>query len=92
MNIKMTIKLVAFGVLIVTVAHWLRDHDILTGVALLFLFVVALAKVVIAIKSRPGSEPPSIGGGGGRRPPDAPVPRPSDGRPPTLGASAEARQ
>jgi len=87
----MTIKLVVTGVLILAVAHLLRGHDILTGTALLLLFVVVLARVVFAIRFRPGTEPP-LSGGGGRRPPDAPVPRPPNGRPPTLVAAAEVRR
>jgi len=90
MKIQVAAKLVLLGSFIVAVGCWLRGHDILTGVALLLLFVVVLAKVVFAIISRPGSDlPPS--GGGGRRPPDAPVPRPPWGRPPALSAAAEAR-
>jgi len=90
MKTKIAVKLVLLGSLIVAVAYWLRGHDILNGAALLFLFVAVLAKVVFAIISRPGSDLPP-GGGGGPRPPNAPVPRPPGGRPPSLAAAADAR-
>ena len=84
----MAIKLTVLGVLIVAVGHWLRGHDILTGVAMLLLFLVVLAKVVAAIISRTDGGPAP---GNGGEPPGTRMPRPPGGRPPALSAAAEAR-
>ncbi len=75
MKTRMAIKLTAAGILIVAVAYLLRGHEILTGAALLLLFALVVIKVVFALIARQGGRPPSAGAGG-RRPPDAPVPRP----------------
>jgi hypothetical protein len=88
MTIRMAIKLTILGVLIVAVFYWLRGHDILTGVAMLVLFLAVVAKVVAAIISRPEGGPP-LGNGG--EPPGTRMPRPPGGRPPALSATAEPR-
>jgi hypothetical protein len=90
MKTRMIIKLTAVGALIVAVAYGLRGHDVLTGIALVLLFLVVVAKVISAILFHRRSEPPP-GDGGGRRPPDAPVPRLPGGRPPELSAVAEMK-
>lgn len=86
----MAIKLTVAGISLVAVAYCLRGHDILTGIALLVLFLVAVVKVVFAIIARRDNGFPP-GDGGGQRPPDAPVPRPPAGRPPALSAAAQVR-
>ena len=90
MKLQMIIKLVVLGGLIVAVGRLLHGHDILTGIALVLLFLWAVAKVIAAIVVRRKGEPPS-GGGGGSWPSGAPVPRPPGGRPPALSAAAEVR-
>jgi hypothetical protein len=90
MKLRMIIKLVVVGGLIVAVGRLLHGRDILTGIALVVLFLWAVAKVIAAIVVRRRGEPPS-GGGGGSWPSDAPVPRPPGGRPPELSAAAEVR-
>ena len=77
---------VSLGYLLASARH--RSSDAFTGLALLVVFLCALAKVVFAIVFRTGNEPPSSGGGG-PRPPLAPVPRPPSGRPPALSAAAK---
>jgi len=86
----MIIKLVVMGGLIVAVGRLLHGHDILTGIALVLLFLWAVAKVIAAIVVRRRGEPPS-GGDGGSWPAGEPVPRPPGGRPPALSAAAEVR-
>jgi hypothetical protein len=90
MKPQMIIKLVAMGGLIVVVGRLLHGHDILTGIALVLLFLVAVAKVISAIVVRRRGEPPS-GGDGGSWPAGAPVPRPPGGRPSALSAAAEVK-
>jgi len=90
MRPQMIIKLVVMGGLIVAVGQLLRGHDVLTGIALVLLFLWAVAKVIAAIVVRRRCEPPS-GGGGGGWPAGEPVPRPPGGRPPALSAAAGAR-
>ena len=89
MKLQMIIKLVVLGGLIVAVGRLLRGHDVLTGIALVLLFLVAVAKVIGAIVVRRRDEPPS--GGGGGWPAGEPVPRPPGGRPPALSAAAEVK-
>ena len=89
MKTKMAIKLTVFGGLIVTIGYWLRGHDILTGLALLLLFGIVVAKVVSALMVRRGGGPPP--GGGGSESADRPVPRPAGDGPPRLAAAAEVR-
>jgi len=81
MNAKMVIKLTLLGALIVTVFSCLRGHDILTGLALLLLFLIAVATVVSAIISHRGGSS-SCGGSSGSA--GRPVPRPPGGKPPAL--------
>ena len=88
MKLQMIIKLVVMGGLIVAVGRLLHGHDILTGIALVLLFLWAVAKVIAAIVVRRKGEPPS---GGGSWPAGEPVPRPPGGRPPALLAAAEVR-
>ena len=88
MNLRMYIKLVALGTLIVLVGNWLRRHDLLTAIALVLLFVVVAAKIVFALIVRRGNEPPSNGNGGGWQP-EVPVPKGPGGRPPALSAAAK---
>ena len=89
MKPQMIIKLVVMGGLIVGVGQLLRGHDVLTGIALVLLFLWAVAKVIAAIVRQKGG-PPSDGGGGSW-PAGSPVPRPPGGRPPALSAAAEVR-
>ena len=72
----MIIKLVFLGALIVAVGQLLRGHDVLTGIALVLLFLWAVARVIAAIVVRRRGEPPS---GGGSWPSGEPVPRPPGG-------------
>ena len=63
--------------------------DISVGVALLILYLLALAKVLFAtLRSGPGYP----GTGGPWDPPHAPVRRPPGGKPPVLGAAARIEQ
>ena len=77
---------VSLGYLLASARY--HTSDAFAGLALLVVFLCALAKVMFAIVFRTGNEPPSSGGGG-PRPPLAPVPRPPGGRPPALSAAAE---
>ena len=79
MKIKMAAKLVLLGALIVAVAYWLRGHDMLTGLGVIFLFLFAVVQVVRAIISRRGRPPLS---GGGSHPPNTPLPVTTPPRPP----------
>ena len=89
MKLQMIIKLVVMGGLVVAVGRLLHGHDILTGIALVVLFLWAVAKVIAAMVVRRRGEPPSGGGGGGGSwPAGEPVPRPPGGRPPALSAAA----
>ena len=88
MKLQMIINLVLLGALIVAVGQLLRGHDVLTGTALVLLFLWAVAKVIAAIVVRRKGEPPS---GGGTWPAGEPVPRPPGGRPPALSAAAEVK-
>ena len=88
MNAKIVIKLALVGAFMVAVAYWLRGHDILTGLALLLLFLVVVAKVVGAIISRCGGSSPSGGRSGSA---DRPMPKPPGGHPPTLVEASEVR-
>ena len=90
MKPQMIIKLVLLGALIVAVGQLLRGHDVLTGIALVMLFLWAVAKVIAAIVARRRGSPP-FGGGGGGWPAGERVPRPPGGRPPALSAAAEVR-
>jgi len=81
MNVKIATKIILTGVLIVAVAYWLRGHDLLTGLAVLVLFLIVIAKVVCAIVSRRGG---SSSGSGGPGSAGRPVPRRPVGRPPAL--------
>ena len=90
MKSRMIIKLVVLGGLIVAVGRLLHGHDILTGIALVLLFLWEVAKVIAAIVVRRRGEPPSDGGGGGW-PAGERVPRPPGGRPPALSAAAEMK-
>ncbi len=75
----------SLGHMVASVRH--RTYDVFAAVALLVVFVSAQVKVVLGIVCRPmarsapprGLDPP---------PPLKLVPRPSDGRPPTLSAAA----
>jgi len=49
MKTKMAMKLIVLGVIIVAVSHWLRGHDILTGLALSLLFLAVVFKVAFAL-------------------------------------------
>jgi hypothetical protein len=88
MNAKIVIKLALVGAFIVAIVYWLRDHDLLTGLALLLLFLVVVAKVVGAIISRRGGSSPSGGRSGSA---DRPVSKPPGGHPPTLAEANEVR-
>ena len=90
MKPQMIIKLVVMGGSIVAVGRLLHGHDVLTGIALVLLFLWAVAKVIPAIGVRWRGGPPS-GGGSGSWPAGSPVPRPPDGRPPELSAAAEVK-
>jgi hypothetical protein len=48
----MVVKLTSLAVLIVAVGHWLRGHDVLTGMALILLSLLVLAKMVGALISK----------------------------------------
>jgi hypothetical protein len=89
MKTKMAMKLIVLGVIIVAVSHWLRGHDILTGLALSLLFLAVVFKVAFAliIRRRSGL-PPSTEGGDLA---DRREPRPPGGRPPALSAEEEVR-
>jgi len=90
MKLQMIIKLVVLGGLMVAVGRLLHGHDVLTGIALVLLFLWVVAKVISAIVVRRRGEPPS-GGDGGSWPSGEPVPRPPGGRPPALSAAAEVK-
>ena len=90
MKPKTVIKLVVMGGLIVAVGRLLQGHDVLTGIALVLLFLWTVAKVIAAIVVRRRGGPPGSGGGGSW-PAGSPVPRPPGGRPPALSAAAEVR-
>jgi hypothetical protein len=90
MKSQVIIKLVVLGGLMVAVGRLLHGHDILTGIALVVLFLWAVAKVIAAIVVRRRGEPP-YGGGGGSWLAGEPVPRPPGGRPPALSAAAEVK-
>jgi hypothetical protein len=79
MNVKIAVKLVLLGALIVAGLCWLRGHDILTGVALVLPLLFVVANVVIAIISRRGG---SSSQSGGSRPPISPSPVKRPPRPP----------
>ena len=84
MKTLMTIKLVFLGALIVAVFYLLRGHDALTGLALVLLFLFAVAKILFAIICRRRGSPPDGGGGGSL---GKPMKRPPTGRPPELTAA-----
>lgn len=88
MNTKIAIKIAVVGAFIVAAAYWLRGHDILTGLALLLLLLVAVAKMVGAIISRRGGSSPDGGDSGSA---DRPVPKLPGGHPPTLVEANEVR-
>ena len=85
MKTKRVAKFLLVGSLIVAVAYWLRENDILTGLALLLLFVLVIGKVAFAFLSRRGWSPPSSGSS---EPPDSPsrvtAPPGSPGGPPAV--------
>ena len=87
----MAIKLLAPGGLLLTVAHWLRGHDILTGIALSVLFIALLAKLLFALvlPRHGGGLPPS---GDFPDTGNEPVMRPPGGAPPRLSAAKEVPQ
>jgi hypothetical protein len=86
MKLQTFIKLVVLGALIVVIFQLLRGHDVLTGIALVLLFLVALTKLIFAVIHRRRRGPSSGGGGwaAGTR-----EPRPPGGRPPVLSAAAK---
>jgi len=84
----MVIKLTVLGVFFVAVFYWLRGHDILTGAAMLLLFLISLAKVLAAIISRHDG---GRGPGNDGEPPGSRMPRPPGGRPPALSSAAEPK-
>jgi hypothetical protein len=91
MNAKMAAKLILTGSFIVAVGYWLRGHDILTAIALLALFVIAVGKVLFAIISRRGG--PSHCGGGSPPPGPPPTfkpPLPPPGAPPIVFCEQQA--
>src|SRR5262245_3566033 len=90
MKPQMIFKLVVMGGLIVAVGQLLHGHDVLTGIALVLLFLWAVAKVIAAIVVRRRGEPPGSGGGGSW-PAGSAVPRPPGGRPPALSAASEVK-
>ena len=90
MKPQMIIKLVVMGGLIVALGQLLRGHDVLTGIALVLLFLVAVAKVIAAIVVRRRGGLPG-GGDSGSWPAGERVPRPPGGRPPALSAAAEVK-
>ena len=65
-----------------------KTVDDITAVALLVVFLCALAKMALGIAFRDNGEPPESQTGGGPRPPSAPVLRPPGGLPPVLTAAA----
>lgn len=84
MKARMLIKLTLLGFLIVMTFHWLRGHDVLTGIALTTLFLLVSAKLIFAFIHRRGSGP----GDGPVFPPYAPIPvPPARPKPPELSAS-----
>jgi hypothetical protein len=82
-----SLMMLALGYLLASAIH--RTSDMLTGLAVLLLFLGAQAKVIFGIVFRSGYNPPN--GGGGPRPPLAPILRPPGGRPPVLHAAAEVQ-
>jgi len=90
MKPQMIIKLVVMGGLIVAVGRLLHGHDVLTGIALVLLFLWAVAKVIAVVVVRRRGGPP-FGGGDGGWPAGEPVPRPPGGRPPALSAAAQVK-
>src|SRR3974390_2365264 len=63
MNLKMAIKLIVLGLMIVVVGNLLHGHDILTAVALALLFLLVALKITFAlIAQRRGGFPPANGG------------------------------
>ena len=89
MKTRMALKLIVLGGAIVAAAYCLRGHDILAGVALLFLFLLVVFKLAFAlIARRRGGWPPSSGGADSA---DKPESRPPRGRPPVLSAAEEVR-
>ncbi len=88
MKLQTFSKLVVLGAVIVVIFQLLRGHDVLTGTALVFLFLIAGTKLIFALIHRRRSGPSS--GGGGTWPAGSRVPRPPGGRPPVLSAAAKA--
>jgi hypothetical protein len=79
MKIKTTVEWVVWGSLIVAIGYWFRGHDVLTGAALLLLFLLVATKVVFALVSRCGG---SSRRDGDSRPPISPSPVTRPPRPP----------
>jgi hypothetical protein len=59
--------------------------------AILLVILAVLAKIIAAVLFGRSGGPSSGGGGNGPRPPQAPVPRPGGGRPPSRSAAVELR-
>ncbi|MDB6026533.1 MAG: hypothetical protein JWM68_2756 [Verrucomicrobiales bacterium] len=87
----MVVKLTLLGTLIVSVFSCLRGHDMLTGLALLLLFLFAVVAVLSTIISRRGGSSASGGGSGSSGLP-MPMPKLPGGWPPTLAAAIEVRR
>lgn len=80
MNAKLALKLLLNGAVITIVFYCLRGHDVLTGIALSLLLLLAVAKVIFAFMlQRRGN---SSGDGGIPPAPMVPVPVPTPSRPP----------
>jgi hypothetical protein len=81
MNMRMFIKLIFLGTLIVLLGNWLKGHDVLTGIVLTTTFLLVSAKIIFALIHRRGSGPGDVP----LYPPYAPIPRPPvRPRPPEL--------
>jgi hypothetical protein len=72
MKTKMVLKIILMGCVILGVFRLLRGHDLLTGLAVISLFVWAVASLVLALISRRKGN--SGSGNTGYNPPLAPKP------------------